>query len=565
MAVAWTIQGESGKDWDETIETFSDRKIEDATFEFRHLDSDVFQFQISSSDITTETLPEIEQKIVVYRDGVRYFTGNVTNRVVRINSGSQVCIIQVSGPWWWMDKIQFTSSQTIGTSSTSQDRLSILLGPATGQSLKTSIETVINRCVDLGVPIAKTTATQPSTVATMGNFSQITLNQSNCASTFSETIRNCPDAMTYFDYSLEVPALRVVRRRSGLTSGSAPVLTLNAQSDPITSLDINPILGLEVEQVDIRWLTRQTDGATIYGTPQKFPASGTFSPQKIQTFCTSGEELDTFLPNNLYDTVAFTTTTSIPTAIIKTSTAGQQYQKSFPTRNPITTAGFQTTIKTNTATGFTLTYINVPPATINKSGTIYLFGDNQNETPPDWAIKQMGLTEASITGAIVGYEYYPITQSEFDAFVALFSSTDILYGSSNAVSWRTITEPIKVYVKTGTVLSSPVYRDPDYVYVAPPSGMAQFLKEAQDYVPYEGSIEIIEQDAGGIDYRGKRVNISNSMPEYSSMGALVSAVSIDVKSGLTNISFGQPPRHDFRNIMDRIRKTSQDNIIILQS
>jgi hypothetical protein len=55
------------------------------------------------------------------------------------------------------------------------------------------------------------------------------------------------------------------------------------------------------------------------------------------------------------------------------------------------------------------------------------------------------------------------------------------------------------------------------------------------------------------------------MSEYATMGALVSAVSIDVKSGLTNISFGQPPRHDFRNIMDRIRKTSQDNIIILQS
>jgi hypothetical protein len=398
----------------------------------------------------------------------------------------------------------------------------------------------------------------------MGNFSQITLNQSNCASTFSEAIRNCPDAMTYFDYSLEVPALRVVRRRSGLTSGSAPVLTLNAQSDPITSLDINPILGLEVEQVDIRWLRRETNGATIYGTPQKFPASGTFSPQKIQTFCTSGEELDTFLPNNLYDTVTFTTTTSLATAILEVSNAGQEYSSKY-TDNPITTNGFSTTIRQNNGSGFTLTYYNVPRAKINRSGTIYLFGANGNETPPDWAIKQMGLQEASITGAIVGYISPNLSQARYDAFFALFSTSDVLYSPQNAVSWRTLTEPIKVYVKSGTIPSSPVYRDPDYVYVAPPSGMAQFLKEAQDYVPYEGSVEIVEQDAGGTDYRGKRVNIINSMPEYSSMGALVSAVSIDVKSGLTNISFGQPPRHDFRNIMDRIRKTSQDNIIILQS
>jgi hypothetical protein len=370
--------------------------------------------------------------------------------------------------------------------------------------------------------------------------------------------------MTYFDYSLEVPALRVVRRRSGLTTGSAPVLTLNAQIDPITSLDINPILGLEVEQVDIRWLTRQTDGATIYGTPQKFPASGTFSPQKIQTFCTSGEELDTFLPNNLYDTVTFTTTTSLATAILKVSNAGQEYSRKY-SDNPITTSGFSTTIKQNNGSGFTLTYYNVPPATINRSGTIYLFGSSGNETPPDWAIKQMGLQEANITGAIVGFIAPNQSQARYDAFFALFSTSDALYSSVNAVSWRTLTEPIKVYVKTGTVRTSPVYRDPDYVYVAPPSGMAQFLKESQDYVPYEGSIEIVEQDAGGTDYRGKRVNISNSMSEYATMGALVSAVSIDVKSGLTNISFGQPPRHDFRNIMDRIRKTSQDNIIILQS
>lgn len=565
MAVAWTIQGEAGKDWDETIETFADRLIEDATFEFKNLSTDTFQFQVSSFNIAAETLPELEQKIVVYRDGQRCFTGHVTNKVVRIQPSSQVCIIEVSGPWWWMTKTPFTSSQTIGTSATQQERLSILLGPSTGQNLSTSLSTVINRCVDLGVPMAKTTATyNPSTVATMGSFSQMTLNQSTCDVTFSEVIRNCPDAMVFFDYSPEIPAMRIVRRKSGLASGSATDITFDANTAPITALDVNPVLGLKVDQVEIKSLTRQVNGRTIYATPQKFPTSGTFDRDKTQVIAMSGKELDTFLPNNLYDTVTFTTTTSLATAILKVSSAGQEYASKY-SDNPITTAGFQATIRNNTATGFTLTYYNVPQARISQSGTIYLFGANGNETPPDWAIKQMGLIEANITGAIVGYLNYGLSQARYDAFITLFSSSDVLYGSSNLVSWRGLTEPIKVYVRAGTALTSPVYRDPDFVYVAPPAGMAQFLKEAQDYLPYEGTITLEEQDVGGTQYFGRTINITNSMAEYASMRALVSGVSVDVKSGQTVISIGQPVRHNFDNIMDRIRKTSQDNIIILNS
>jgi hypothetical protein len=41
----------------------------------------------------------------------------------------------------------------------------------------------------------------------------------------------------------------------------------------------------------------------------------------------------------------------------------------------------------------------------------------------------------------------------------------------------------------------------------------------------------------------------------------VAAESLDIKSGTTTISLGQPPRYDYRTLVDRIRKTSQDNIV----
>lgn len=114
---------------------------------------------------------------------------------------------------------------------------------------------------------------------------------------------------------------------------------------------------------------------------------------------------------------------------------------------------------------------------------------------------------------------------------------------------------------TYTLQGGILYRDADYSFISPPSGLAQFLKEAQDYVPYEGAVQIVEQDVGATRYRGTKVSVTNSLAEYSSMGALVAGESLDIKSGTTQITLGQAPRLDYRTLVDRIRKTSQDNIV----
>jgi hypothetical protein len=91
--------------------------------------------------------------------------------------------------------------------------------------------------------------------------------------------------------------------------------------------------------------------------------------------------------------------------------------------------------------------------------------------------------------------------------------------------------------------------------------LAANLLAAQNWIPYEGSIQLEQEDVGGTRYRGTKVNISNSLPAFSTMGALVSGESLEIESGRTTINLGAPARNDYRTLVDKIRKTSQDNIV----
>jgi hypothetical protein len=107
--------------------------------------------------------------------------------------------------------------------------------------------------------------------------------------------------------------------------------------------------------------------------------------------------------------------------------------------------------------------------------------------------------------------------------------------------------------------STTIYRPADYTFIAPPANLAANLKSAQDWLPYEGDIEIIEEDVGVTRYRGCKINISNTLTDFAAMGALVASERLDIAAGTTTITLGQPPRLDFRTFVDRVRKTPQDN------
>lgn len=583
----WTIKGEASKAWDATTKTFEERKIEDGRFEFRSLDADTFQFTISAKDIASETLPDYVQQVTIYRDGTQFFVGHVTNRTVSVTAGQQVCTVTVSGAWWWMDRIPFTATNTDGTGATAE-RLTLAFGTASsGQDLKTSIETAINRSVDLGVPIAKTTAGTPSTVATMTTFPRITLNQSTCGQVISELVRCCADAMVYFDYTTATPTMHVTRRKSGLAVGSASATTIDATGGTVTSVDLNPMIELQVSRVELPYVTRDVQGRTQFAT-QTFGTAASPLPKR-QVLTVSGPELDTFLPNDLFDsyqikTAAATGSTSQNDAFRfahdQDGTLVSIAKNNGLSRLPMTLSPGGVYSLTNTRSTFGASTFRrgiVVPSLQSKSGATLSTSTYKLVTTdnlPDWVKEDpaINVVEAIFTGCLMFQHVYetgkgatyvslPPWYSEISWDIEL-SGYEGPGDSADFIqyAWKFFQIDCLVTSTTYSTLTT-IYRPADYSFISPPAGLAQFLKEAQDYVPYEGAVQIVEQDVGATRYRGTKVSVTNSLTEYSSMSALVAGESLDIKSGTTQVALGQAPRLDYRTLVDRIRKTSQDNIV----
>jgi len=630
MPAAWTIQGETGKALDTTTRTLEALAIKDAGLEFRSMDTDELTLTISPQDVTSATIPELGQTVTLFRDGTRYFHGYVIDNPVSIRGDSQTVSVVVAGPWWWLDRINLTSTKTDGTGATA-DRLSYVFGTtSSGVNLKTAIETLIDRAIALGAPL------QRGTVATFFQVPRITLNQSTCAQALSELIRLVPDTMAAFDYSTSPPTLNVTRR------ATATVETLTVGTSPIESISIRPVWEMKVDQVVLDYNTRDVRGLTQY-TAQ---TSGTAATARIHKLTISGEELDTFIPNSIFDKYNLKTTpvsTGARDFIVgKDSDCAAAIKKYGFTEStfPVGVGPFSLG-STGLATAKTTSYLLEDGTLATTTGKYIVMG----ETPPDW-IDGFTFEKVTVTGEIyyqftasrstsglgATIEYYDLPawwydipwvkkisgagsltigvyKYSYDFFSKPFSISAYLVNSTKPFTGSTGTgntttqftmpvgfeatdnyyvgSSIKIGSNTYTITAYvgstrrvtisgtfpvamngfvftlvdgfPIYRSADYTFLSPPSGLAGNLKAAQDFVPYAGTIDLTEQDAGGTSYAGKVINIASSFSAYSTMKALVAAVSLNLKQGQTTITLGTPPRLDFRSFTDRIRRTPQDN------
>jgi hypothetical protein len=161
-----------------------------------------------------------------------------------------------------------------------------------------------------------------------------------------------------------------------------------------------------------------------------------------------------------------------------------------------------------------------------------------------------------------GYQSYPLPE-----YIASAGFTEVLSGytgtaySSDRVKYYVKPYSYSGFATPGVAGSQTYYKPADYSFINPPAGLADFLLSTQNWLPYAGDIVLEEEDVGASRYVGTKVNITNSLPAFSTMGALVASESIDIESGRTTITLGAPPRNDYRTLVDKIRKTSQDNIV----
>jgi hypothetical protein len=640
----WTIAGETGKAWDGTAQTLEFRKISGANLTFRSLAVDELVLDIEVEDITTYTAPELGQVVQLYRNGLNFFTGHVTANPVTFSQRSQSLRIVVSGPWWWMERINYTSTQTDGTGATAT-RMTGVFGDATsGTNLSTALISAINTMRTLGVPISNIV-----NVAVFFDVPRVTLNQSTCAQVLSELVRLVPDTMVFFDYSFAVPRINVTRRSVAATR------TLTIGTDEIESVDVQPIYEMKVEQVDLPFVERDAIGRTKFN----LQSSGTATTGRAQIITASGPELDTFLPNDLFERTLIATFDAAnyesfalrDSQFAEAIKNGLTTQLFFPVSATQFRGGDSSGLSGGTYVQQTIEGISVVDGTglpVSTAGRFFALAPSA----PQWAIDQFGLIPIKISGRYT-YEWIdsrydaPYTASNFvpgDPLPSWISSLNmtqldkyyrnigfnrnggitLLAGSytinaylsptnyhiegtartgSGAtqivlattassvdgfyvgvqITWRNqFTDTITAYdgaTRTATLTQTwssaqrpasgnayalqghPLYQPADYTFIAPPANLAANLLAAQNFIPYEGSINLTQEVAGAVRYRGCKVNLIGSLPEHATMGALVSEESLNIATGQTTITLGTAPRLDYRTFVDRIRKTPQDNIV----
>ena len=522
---------------------------------------------------TASNLPTLRQEMALYRDGTRFFHGNVTNVRSMIRGDSHEHQVTVSGAWWFLEKVPLTSIIADGTGVTAE-RISFVFGTASlGQDLKTSIEAAINRAAALGCPIA--TIAGGSTVAAMHAFPRITLNQSTCGQALSELIRLVPDAMVYFDYTVKPAAMRVVRR------STCPTTSFDENTAPITSIDLNPVIELQVDQVTLPAVTRNVTGLTIFNNQTSGTTPTGKDITKRQVITIAGPELDTFLPNDLFDsqTIVKSTSTAIlahnsdSACVAAAKAAGLSYL-------PIFIGGGNIVVYTsrnyypNFGGFYSLAGFNpFDQKMITENGTELIgWSILTSGQPADWTgIEYLPVTvsgnmmirhylDNSASNAS-GYQYFPTP-----SYIASAGFTKVLSGftgddwSDKSVDYYFKPFSYSGFATPGAAGSSTIYKPADYSFINPPDGLADFLRETQNWLPYAGEIVLEQEDVGATRYVGTKVNITNSLAAFSTMGALVSGETIEIESGRTTIHLGAPPRNDYRTLVDKIRRTSQDNI-----
>lgn len=591
--MSYYIKGESGKAIGATLQLLTSLNFDSTSLTLSSMDDDVLEWTASTINATGTgtTLPSNGQVIELYNGSTRIFKGHA----IKSSMGMKSVKVEVKGPWWWMEQIMISSPQTDQTGVT-KTRPSYVFPT---QNVRTSLISLVNLMIADGVPI------QLGTIDTMYSFPRITLAETSYASAITELLSTHPDAVLWFDYSgTGYPKLMISRRGAMSTY----TLDLSNQSDGVCDVNLWPRIELEVKRVDLVSTSRR---ATDKFLQFESSGSGTATIAKNQTIVISGEAVNNgFLPKDLFNSfnvktypcpgvnsgVAALTQTGKTTVTYLNNDLTTWINANDPTLATIKRDyGFSAAISAageistyyialnggHAADGSVLkplgdmSWFLGNPTVTSKSSTTGMHVIISLDRVPEWANSENGYTLAD--GSLKAFAVYqaatgsPNTypswwadlskkaQSTFEGYPGgqVNYDKDFFCGCIFEVSI-----PVKLISAPFTVLTT-LYRKSDYDYITPPAGMAAGLLAAQNWVPWEGSLQQVSDAPTGSQLLGYNFNLLNGFSDCASMKALARSIVYDFGNGRTTINIGPPRRTDFKGLANKFRRSPSDNIIYL--
>lgn len=558
-----TINGESGKSLNATVRSPQSLLIDSWALTHESLAEDTFTWtaKLDAPDGSGTIIPDPGQIVEVFQDGVRRFRGHAALPRYSLDSVT----VQVNGPWWWMQRVPISSPQTDGVGAT-EDRTTFVFPT---QSIRTSIITLIDRAVALGIPISR------GTVSSAYSVPKVTLSNMTFGAALAELMRWMPDAVAWFDYTGSTPALNVTRR------ADMTALTLTVGTNNVEQARIYPRLDQEVKRVELNYVDRNlTTGRTRY---QK-QAYGTNVLGKLQIVPISGPEIAAFLPKDDFDSVAVQTVpwNAITDAFVLQRDSGLASIQA-------SVGGVYGSLEesflywTGASSDQKTQVIARVPGIRRSSDTGSGFPAATNHlvvspTPlPEWAQKKLGAIPVTITGTWVASWKDSLrgVNSRWSATFEAMTAGATLYvgkwengaetGSTKDYTVDWLARPIRVtgyLINTAYSSLTTIYKDWDYDYLTPPDGLAQGLQEAQDWVPWEGPVTVVGDEPALTNQLNRKLRVSNAHPDAAAMDALIRSITKDSR-GRTTYQLGSPTRTDYGSLVNRIRREPADNIVYL--
>jgi hypothetical protein len=565
--MSWTIKGEATKALDATERNVSDIST-NLSIRYESLQADVLTWSVVGqlADLSDLVIPELGQEVSVWKDSVRQFVGVVTATPATV-SGDEIAVeITVEGPHFWLEKTPLTSLVT-DVDATEQERPEFFFD--TG-SLVTHIAALFTRAQAVGLPV------ELGTLATCYDVPRVTLSSVSFADALAALVRMVPDAVCWWDYSpAGDPEFRLDRR------SAASVLTLAYGAAPLVSASLAPQLGFETEEVIVSYTERGTDGEPRF-LEQTAGTGGGLG--KRQVLMISGPKLSEFVPPDPIETILLSSGDRTAATLEKV----WEYWRAQEVVHGNQTAGVGgfvhlvpyidggITDADYTSGGGTVAWANgIAPKWYAEDGGEVVSGDTlkypvhtADGVIPDWLPSALTLDKGRISGTWVGKFETPVGTPFSDFINEAINSADAYVQQAGAGAtplrvWAFFALDFPVYYASSIFTATEHATPLGYQYVAPPASFATNLKTAQEWLPYSGQAALIEEEAGTTSARGKVLNLTGALTEWTTMKALIQGVDIDIATGGQTIRCGVPQRLSLDDIVTRHRTDPRDNLVEL--
>lgn len=503
MAVAWTITGPDG------TQPLDYYKLTLIGGEFVQQGADSVELA-SARDYDADDVWAYEEAVTLYRDGVPYFYGEVTQTPRSGSAHHESHSYIITGPFRHFGR---TYHQTWAWGSGSMDTTQVVLGKdELGADMTTmqTVEMIIDYVIAQGAPIQK------GSISAGVQVWPVELKNVTCEEAMRTALRFHPQAQVWFDYSTSPPTINV-QERADMTAVSLP-----HADKPVASTNIVRRDDLVPECVAITYETsHQVDGEMYRALEQDiYPALKT------------GKELtalSALIP--LEGMQQQTNKQRVKVEAIPESKADPGALEWIQEKIPDLKTWDGSKIEVSELVRTLVTEPGTEPDPINPNAQLITPPADADDLPneliegsiEDWMRKKVGTVKVEVT---VKWKDGVTWDADAEAVLGAFGQHTF------EISVRATDAVTKLY--KGVNFWKPADEAP--------TGIAQGVYENLSNPHFQGSWAIIERDVGGTRYHGKKLNITGGRAEWATMNAVIQSVSWDVASGATTISFG-PPDH----------------------